>query len=933
MKKRILPILMAMVMILSIIPSNVFAAGDAPGTRQIISKEDIGGTCFLYHSVEDGHVLDLYCFNSDLSWPHTSDTFTSDYYVPDEMDHLSEDVQDKIYRIYYAGYPHNNIGLYAEEEEEEEHTLGELDLACDPPNEVKQLLPDINWAELDFNAASVVAGGTETQVMVEIAKQVFIGDTTYIDAAMEKPSFYYAAAAYMLFEPETVDDYLAAYAAICKDMAPAVYEPGAAHDATQYAIWRILYENRVPNNSNSLDEILKSNQLVKDLVDFANGKGEHADAYIPERGSTLTDLEKCKTSFESGASLLRSDGTSVGDGKITFYQKNNGSYVSESLRFFDEMHTIPYTIELVGSDGDIIASQTNYGSGWISFSVEEAPESAKIILKTDHAIPSDIYHYAKEGEESLPAESLTKNNYQHMGGCYFETLPMTLELSTEFLDLEKTQIHVNKVWEDNGNQDKIRPESIIVNLLADGNVVDNARLSEDNHWEHTFNDLDLYNTETKNKIEYSVEEISVEGYTTVMAGNANDGFTITNTHVSPPPAPETGNLTVSKTVSGDGASTEKAFTFTVRLNDTSINGTYGDMTFDKGVAIFTLKAKESKTSSGLPAGTGYSVTESDNEGYTVTVNGTTDKEAAGTITANDTAFAGFNNYKSGGGSDPDPEEPAPAKVMLSAQKTLDGSLPVGSDYSFVLKDENGRVIQTVQNHGGSITFNTLTFSKTGTFIYTISEVSGSNSAICYDATVYKVIIKVTKAGDYKAVVSYEKDGTIYNGVPLFANITKPSGDDTISVSVNKLWEDNHNVGRPTSVTVQLYKNGIAYGSVVELSAANGWQCVWQGLDQSAVWTVDEVNVPSGYSKTVSNSGNAWTITNTLQSTPDAPTNPDTPITPDKPDKPTDPVPKTDDPSNMGLWLILAIGSAFSLAVFALSEKSRKVLYRGKHLKS
>ena len=121
--------------------------------------------------------------------------------------------------------------------------------------------------------------------------------------------------------------------------------------------------------------------------------------------------------------------------------------------------------------------------------------------------------------------------------------------------------------------------------------------------------------------------------------------------------------------------------------------------------------------------------------------------------------------------------------------------------------------------------------------------------------------------------------------------------------------------------------------MVELSAANGWQCVWQGLDQSAVWTVDEVNVPSGYSKTVSNSGNAWTITNTLQSTPDTPTNPDTPITPDKPDKPTDPVPKTDDPSNMGLWLILAIGSAFSLAVFALSGKSRKVLYRGKHLKS
>ena len=695
-KKQIFATLMAMM--LSVLSPYAFAEGTAPGTRQILSTEDIGGIYQLYHSVEDGHVLDLYCFNSDLSWPHTSDTFTSDYYVPDEMEHLSEDVKEKLYRIYYAGYPHNNLGLYAEEEEEEEeeeHTLGELDLACDPPDGLKQLLPDVNWAELDFNAANIVAGGPETQAMLRLIAHIFISeDLTYIDAAMEKLSFYCAAMAYMFFDPETVDDYLTAYATIYKEMSPTVYNRGAAHDATQNAIWRILYENGVPNNSKSLDEILKNNQLVKDLVDFANGKGEHADAYICERGSTLADLEKCKTSFESGASLLRSDGTSVGDGKITFHQKHDGSYVSESLRFFDEMHTIPYTIELVASDGNVISSQTNYGSGWISFSVQEAPESAKIILKTDHAIPSDVYHYAKEGEESLPPESLGNNNYQHMGGCYFETLPMTLELSTEFLDLEKTQIHVNKVWEDNGNQDKIRPESITVNLLADGNVVDNARLSEDNYWEHTFSNLDLYNTESKNKIEYSVEEISVEGYTTVVAGNANDGFTITNTHASPPPAPETGNLTV-----------------------------------------------------------------------------------------------------------------------------------------------------------------------------------------------------------------------------------------------NKLWEDNHNVGRPTAVTVQLYKNGIAYGSVVELSAANGWQYVWQGLEQSAVWTVDEVNVPSGYSKTVSNSGNAWTITNTLQSTPDTPTTPDTPITPDKPDKPTDPVPKTDDPSNLGLWLILAIGSAFSLAVFALSGKSRKVLYRGKHLKS
>lgn len=85
---------------------------------------------------------------------------------------------------------------------------------------------------------------------------------------------------------------------------------------------------------------------------------------------------------------------------------------------------------------------------------------------------------------------------------------------------------------------------------------------------------------------------------------------------------QTGGLTVSKTVSGSGASDTEDFTFTVTLNDASISGTYGDMTFENGIATFTLKADESKTAIGLPAGTGYTVSESDNSGYTVTVNNT-----------------------------------------------------------------------------------------------------------------------------------------------------------------------------------------------------------------------------------------------------------------------------------------------------------------------
>lgn len=116
-----------------------------------------------------------------------------------------------------------------------------------------------------------------------------------------------------------------------------------------------------------------------------------------------------------------------------------------------------------------------------------------------------------------------------------------------------------------------------------------------------------------------------------------------------------GNLTVSKTVSGGGASTSKEFTFTVTL-DSRISGTYGDMTFESGVATFTLKHGENKTATNLPAGISYAVVESDNSGYTVTVNGTSETTATGTIAQDSTATAAFNNYKSGGGNtDPDPD--------------------------------------------------------------------------------------------------------------------------------------------------------------------------------------------------------------------------------------------------------------------------------------
>ena len=105
-----------------------------------------------------------------------------------------------------------------------------------------------------------------------------------------------------------------------------------------------------------------------------------------------------------------------------------------------------------------------------------------------------------------------------------------------------------------------------------------------------------------------------------------------------------GGLTVTKTVAGNAGETGREWHFTVTLDDNSISGPYGGMSFTGGVATFTLKHGEQKTARGLPAGISYTVTETEanQDGYTT--NPAKGKHT-GTIEANKTATAAFTNTK------------------------------------------------------------------------------------------------------------------------------------------------------------------------------------------------------------------------------------------------------------------------------------------------
>ncbi len=102
-----------------------------------------------------------------------------------------------------------------------------------------------------------------------------------------------------------------------------------------------------------------------------------------------------------------------------------------------------------------------------------------------------------------------------------------------------------------------------------------------------------------------------------------------------------GGLAVANTVSSSvSADEDKAFLFTVTLDDTNINGAYGEMLFENGAAAFSLRGGETKTAKDLPAGLGYTVTQTAADGFTTTADGD-----IGTIEAGRTAEAGFTNTK------------------------------------------------------------------------------------------------------------------------------------------------------------------------------------------------------------------------------------------------------------------------------------------------
>lgn len=427
------------------------------------------------------------------------------------------------------------------------------------------------------------------------------------------------------------------------------------------------------------------------------------------------------------------------------------------------------------------------------------------------------------------------------------------------------------------------------------------------------------------------DDYSSEGYETAKTGDTGTikgstavtaAFVNTKNVAPPDPTPETGSLTVSKTVAGNAGETDKDFHFTVTLGDRNISGIYGDMTFESGEATFDLKHGESKTAAGLPVDMTYTVVEDDysSDGYTTASTGESGTIREAGVTA---SFLNTKNVN--------PPDPGPKTGDLMVSKTVSGNRgDTSKDFSFTVTLGD----TSIDGKYGDMTFHD------GVAAFTLRH-GQSMKASGLPAGIRYTVAESDNAG--YTVTSSGETGSIMAGetaVALFNNHMSggDSGNDDVDVSVKKVWKLDDGGKAADAVTAVLLRDGKEYQRV-ELNEQNGWTYTWTGLSDKYTWSVSEVNVPDGFTMKVEQNGNVWTITNDDKpitppdpTDPDKPTNPDKPTeptTPSKPDKPKDDTPQTGDESNLILWLALLGISGMGVMVTLLFSKRK---YRGKHSK-
>ena len=286
-----------------------------------------------------------------------------------------------------------------------------------------------------------------------------------------------------------------------------------------------------------------------------------------ENGFTVTNTNTEKISVpvkkvwvgeeaDSATIKLLADGTEKES--VTLTKDDNWEHTFSNLpKYADDGHEIEYTVDEVHIDG---YSTTISGTAATGFNITNTILEKRSIHVTKKWIGSEgtgaTIHLFANGHEVDSVTLNAGNQWEHT----FEGLKkkntdgseiqytvkedaitnydssITGDMENGFTvtntNTEKISVPVKKVWV--GEE----ADSATIKLLADGTEKESVTLTKDDNWEHTFSNLPKY-ADDGHEIEYTVDEVHIDGYSTTISGTAVTGFNITNTILITPVPPVT----------------------------------------------------------------------------------------------------------------------------------------------------------------------------------------------------------------------------------------------------------------------------------------------------------------------------------------------------------------------------------------------------------
>ena len=127
---------------------------------------------------------------------------------------------------------------------------------------------------------------------------------------------------------------------------------------------------------------------------------------------------------------------------------------------------------------------------------------------------------------------------------------------------------------------------------------------------------------------------------------------------------------------------------------------------------------------------------------------------------------------------------AKTNAQLSVKKALTGRALKDGEFEFELKGQDDKVTQSKKNaQDGSVTFDTIEYTKAGTYHYTITEKDTKLGGVTYDKKVIKATVTVTDNGQGQLVthVAYEQnDQTFTNQYQAAPTDTQLSANKQLS---------------------------------------------------------------------------------------------------------------------------------------------------------